>query len=88
MYQTQTGVEHRYYVRGTLKDWHETIGRLCAGSSSPCLLCQRRVCGDIAEPLGLEGGGFHWVGTTSTGKTTTLYVAGSVCGAGLRSKKL
>jgi uncharacterized protein (DUF927 family) len=36
----------------------------------------------LLGPLGLEGGGFHVRGASSTGKTTLLRVAGSVWGGG------
>ena len=87
VYQAQTGVEHRYYVRGTLKDWRETIGRLCAGNSRLVFSVSAAFAATLLRPLGLEGGGFHLVGTTSTGKTTTQNVAGSVCGAGAQGQR-
>lgn len=38
--------------------------------------------GPLLEPCGLEGGGLHFFGPSSCGKTTALKVAGSVCGGG------
>ena len=38
--------------------------------------------GLLLEPCGLEGGGLHFFGPSSCGKTTALKVAGSVCGGG------
>jgi uncharacterized protein (DUF927 family) len=74
--------EHRFYVRGTLKDWRETIGSLCAGNSRLVFSVGCAFAAPLLRPLELEGGGCHLVGPSSVGKTTTLYVAGSVCGAG------
>ena len=38
--------------------------------------------GLLLEPGGLEGGGLHFFGPSSCGKTIALKVAGSVCGGG------
>ena len=38
--------------------------------------------GPLLEPCGLGGGGLHFFGPSSCGKTTALKVAGSVCGGG------
>jgi hypothetical protein len=65
---------------GDLQSWQQTIGAMAAGNSrligaigmglAPCLL-------GILE---IEGGGLHYFGASSTGKTTALSVAISVTG--------
>jgi hypothetical protein len=75
-----TGREYHFGKQGTLSDWREGVSRLCM--SNPLLLFA--VSGAFAPILlrlksGL-GGGFHFGGGTSTGKTTSLTVASSVWG--------
>jgi putative DNA primase/helicase len=43
------------------------------------------LAGTLLEPAGVESGGFHFVGQSSTGKTTALVAAGSVWGKGASS---
>lgn len=65
---------------GTLEGWQNTTAKYCIGNSRLLLA----VCAGLAAPLlhicGLEGGGIHFKGPSSLGKTTTLYVGGSVWG--------
>lgn len=65
---------------GTLEGWQDTTAKYCIGNSRLLLA----VCAGLAAPLlhvcGLEGGGIHFKGPSSLGKTTTLYVGGSVWG--------
>ena len=82
LYQPRERVEHRYHFTGTLKYWRETIGRVCAGNSRLVFSVSCAFAAPLLRLLELEGGGFHFVGPTSVGKTTTQCVAGSVCGAG------
>jgi len=82
LYQTPARVEHRYHVGGTLAGWRETIGLPCAGNSRLVFSVSMAFAAPMLRPLEIEGGGVHFVGLSSVGKTTTQYVAGSVCGAG------
>jgi len=80
LFDDQTGREYHFGQQGTLEDWQRTVGRLCAGNS----LLMFAVSGAFA-PLLLRlkagmGGGFHFGGGTSCGKTTTLTAASSVWG--------
>lgn len=68
--------------RGTLDGWRDNVGRLCVGNSRLVLAVSAALAAPLLHPLGVEGGGIHIVGPSSTGKTTTLHVAGSVCGGG------
>jgi putative DNA primase/helicase len=79
--QSLTGdIPAGYEVSGTLKEWHEHIGRYMLGNSRGVMA----VCAALAPPLlkvvGMEGGGIHLVGPSSCGKTTLLRVAASVSG--------
>ena len=74
--------DHSYNVAGTLKDWTENVGTLCRGNSRLILAVSACFAGPLLRLLEAESGGFHFVGLTSTGKTTALIVAGSVLGGG------
>lgn len=72
--------ESLFRTRGTLKDWQEQIGKYCPGNSRLAFA----VCAAVAAPLlrvcGMEGGGVHFLGSSSIGKSILLLVAGSVAG--------
>ncbi len=80
LYGNQLPDSNPYRQKGTLKQWRENVGTLCAGNSRLVF----SVCTALASPLlhllGLESGGFQLTGKSSTGKSTALFVAASVCG--------
>lgn len=81
LFQAEAPVECAFSQRGSLERWHELIGRHCIGNSRLGFM----VALALAAPLlpwapGVDGGGFHLIGTTSCGKTTCLHVASSVWG--------
>ncbi|MFA6386845.1 MAG: DUF927 domain-containing protein, partial [Candidatus Paceibacterota bacterium] len=71
-----------FQQEGSLQEWQVNVGRFCVGNSRLIL----GVCAALATPLlhllNMEGGGFHYFGLSSIGKTTLLLVAGSTCGGG------
>jgi putative DNA primase/helicase len=69
-----------YEQKGTLEEWQENIARLCVGNSRLILALATAFAAPILRLVGMEGGGVHFVGTSSTGKSTALYVAASVMG--------
>lgn len=75
---------NKFIPSGTLAEWQENIARLCVGNSRLMFA----VCVAFASallPIAEEtSGGFHLHGTSSTGKTTALLVAGSVWGGDRR----
>jgi putative DNA primase/helicase len=78
------GIEHQYNVLGTIEDWRSTVSLQCVGNSRLVLAVSAAFAAPLLHPLGAEPGGFHFRGGTSSGKTTTLHVAGSVWGGGPR----
>lgn len=70
-----------FKTRGTLPEWCDNVAALCVGNSrlvfAPCLA----FAAPLLWPLGMESGGFSFVGKSSGGKTTALRVGASVCGA-------
>jgi len=65
---------------GTLQEWQESIGAFCAGNSRLVFSVSLAFAAPLLGIVGQEGGGFHIKGQSSEGKSTALYVAGSVWG--------
>jgi len=80
--QTTAGGNHAFKTCGTLQGWQENIARYCAGNSRLAFALSAAFATPLLKLVGLEGGGFHFRGESSRGKTTALHVAGSVWGGG------
>jgi uncharacterized protein (DUF927 family) len=78
--QTEGALDHAYAIAGTLDDWRDQIARYAVGNSRLLLALSAAFAGTLLDPLGAEGGGFHFRGGTSCGKTTALKAAASVWG--------
>lgn len=76
-----------YQQGGTLEGWQAGVGALCAGN--PILMLS--VCAALAGPLlyhvQRNGGGFHIVGDSSTGKSSAILAGASVWGNGDEFKR-
>jgi putative DNA primase/helicase len=80
-FASSTGVRHAYGEGGTFEEW-QNMALLCAGNSRLLLGTSAAFAGPLLQLAGIEGGGFHFRGASSLGKSTTLLVAGSVWGGG------
>ena len=71
----------KYRRRGSLGDWQQKIGQLCAGNSrlmfAASLACTGPILPFVAGP---RTGGFQISGPAETGKTAAAMVAGSIWG--------
>ena len=65
---------------GTQGNWKTNVGRLCSGNSRLVFAASVSFAAPLMRVVGIEGGGFHFRGLSSKGKTTALQVAASVCG--------
>jgi putative DNA primase/helicase len=65
---------------GTLEEWQEHVGHLCAGNSRVTVGICSALAGPVLKLMGEENGGFHFRGDSSSGKTTLLIAAASVWG--------
>ncbi|WP_090193801.1 DUF927 domain-containing protein [Pseudomonas pohangensis] len=87
MFQSETANLDDYRKGGTLEGWQSTIGAKCEGN--PLLLLS--VCASLAGALLFhvqgQGGGFHIVGDSSTGKSSAILAAASVWGHGENYKR-
>jgi putative DNA primase/helicase len=79
--QNSTSHEHLFRQSGTLDEWQE-IPRLAVGNSRLILAISMAFAGPLLWPCSEEGGGIHFKGSSSIGKTTALHAAGSVWGGG------
>lgn len=87
IYQSEAANFDDFRQAGTLKGWQVEIGERCAGN--PLLMLG--VCAALAGPLlyhlQRQGGGFHIVGDSSTGKSSAIQAAASVWGHGEQFKR-
>ena len=80
IYQTDNQARP-YRQSGTLAQWQQQIAARCVGNSRLVLAVSCAFAALLLHPAGAESGGLHFVGESSTGKTTALRVAASVYGA-------
>lgn len=80
VFQTDNAVENTFRSKGTADAWRERVGSLCAGNSRLVFAVACAFAGPLLRPAGVESGGFHFRGDSSSGKTTALKVAASVYG--------
>ena len=71
---------NEYQTKGSLQDWRENISRYCQGNSRLILAISTAFACPLLYITGIESGGLHFVGNSSTGKSTILKVACSVYG--------
>jgi putative DNA primase/helicase len=79
LYQSETIVAD-YKESGTLQEWQDYVSKLCVGNSRLVLSVSIGFAAILLHLVGHESGGIHFVGESSTGKTTALRVAASVYG--------
>jgi len=85
LFQTPYESECLLNEKGTIEDWKHNVGKLCSGNSRLLLAVSCAFVGPLLTLAGSESGGVHFVGTSSTGKSTALLVGGSVLGGGPRN---
>jgi putative DNA primase/helicase len=85
LFQTPFETDHYVNVSGTAEDWRNNVGRFCSGNSRLILAASCAFAGPTLSLVGGESGGVHFIGATSTGKSTALLVGGSVIGGGGRN---
>jgi putative DNA primase/helicase len=67
---------------GTLDDWKNSIGKYCVRNTRLIFAVSASLAGPLLKLCDEQPGGFHFVGGSSTGKTTALHLAGSILGGG------
>ena len=75
---------NKFAPNGTLDEWQDHVSKYCIGNSR-LMFAVCTAFASVLLPIAEEtSGGFHIYGTSSTGKTTALLVAGSVWGGDKR----
>lgn len=71
-----------YAERGDLHAWRNGVGALASGHVLAVLAICAAFAGALLRLAGFEGGGVHFYGASSKGKSTIAYMAASVWGRG------
>ncbi len=80
VFQSDNAVENTFRSKGEPEQWRERVGALCVGNSRLVFAVACAFAGPLLRPAGMESGGFHYRGDSSSGKTTALKLAASVYG--------
>lgn len=80
VFQSDSQMENTFRIKRDAQDWVQRVGRLCAGNSRLVFAVSCAFAGPLLRPAGMESGGFHLRGDSSSGKTTALRLAASVYG--------
>jgi putative DNA primase/helicase len=78
--QAEPNTETATEIKGSLDDWKANVGNKCDNNSRLIFVLGIAFAAPLLAVVGLESGGFHLMGDTSTGKTTAVKVAVSVTG--------
>src|SRR5262249_30477479 len=76
-----------YESKGALADWQGGVGTLAVGHPWMILAISIALAGPLAHLVGAEGGGIHFVGRSSIGKSRLVAAAASVWGRGETENK-
>lgn len=82
VFATMDSAANPFRIRGTLEQWQETVGRCCVGNSRLACCVAAAFAPPLLRVLNEDGFGLHLGGGSSTGKSTSLFAAGSVWGGG------
>lgn len=80
VYQANHGLNNGYQSKGTLEQWRSDVSQLVQTHSKLVFALCTAFSGQLLDPLNQQGGGFHFKGGSSKGKTTALHLACSVWG--------
>ncbi|GHU34833.1 hypothetical protein AGMMS50256_29050 [Betaproteobacteria bacterium] len=80
VFQNAQSLEPAFSETGTLEGWREEVARRAAGNSRLVFALSAAFATPLLELANESGGGFHYRGASSTGKSTAQYLAASVWG--------
>ena len=80
VYQSAHAINSTIAQQGTLEQWRDELCKPLAEQSRFVFSIACAFAGQLLEPLGSDGGGFHIKGSSSMGKSLSLKVAASVWG--------
>jgi putative DNA primase/helicase len=79
-YQTGERGHDEYTTAGTLEGWRKGIAAMAVGNPLLTLAISTGFAGPVLARCNVESGGIHFIGDSSTGKTTAIEAACSVWG--------
>jgi putative DNA primase/helicase len=82
VFQSGRPVHAKFRASGTLSDWQKNVAIHAIGNSRLVLGMSAAFAAPCLKLARQDGGGIHFWGDSSGGKTTTLRVSGSVWGGG------
>ena len=80
VYQAAHAINSTIAQQGTLEQWRDELCKPLAEQSRFVFSIACAFAGQLLEPLGSDSGGFHFLGSSSMGKSLSLKVAASVWG--------
>lgn len=80
LFQSAITAPNTFKTKGKLIDWQANVSMRCIGNSRLVFAISAAFAAPLLDITGMESGGFHYRGDSSTGKTTALRVASSVWG--------
>lgn len=80
IFQTGEKSHDEYTTAGDLESWKREIAAKAVGNPTLLLSLSAAFAGPLLAKCHQDGGGIHWVGDSSTGKTTLIEAACSVWG--------
>ncbi|MDT8277677.1 DUF927 domain-containing protein [Roseomonas mucosa] len=80
----RAGTDAAFVAAGSLADWQQQVARYAEGNDRLVLFLAASFAGPLLDVASEPSGGFHMVGKSQSGKSTSLFVAGSVWGRGDR----
>ena len=80
IFQSAANTQSTFKQKGALAGWQDHVSKPCAGNSRLVFAISAAFASPLLEVTGMESGGVHFRGDSSTGKTTALRVASSVWG--------
>ena len=80
LFQSASATPGTFKRKGKLADWQTNVAARCAGNSRLVFAVSAAFAAPLLHVTGMERGGVHLRGDSSTGKTTALRAAASVWG--------
>ncbi len=82
VFQPHKPIDHAYRRAGSLKGWQDGVAVRAIGNDRLLFAIATAFAPPLLELVGMEGGGIHFRGGSTAGKTTILRTAGTVWGGG------
>lgn len=82
VFQTEIAGESDFSALGTLQEWKDNIGVYCQDNIPLMISISANLAGPLLKSVNRQqGGAIHWVGDSSTGKSTAIEIGATVWGS-------